>query len=393
MNIADRVARLKPSATLSVSARAQELKAQGKDILSLSVGEPDFPTPEHICAAAREAIDAGFTRYTPVPGLPELRAAAAGYFARFYSVRAAAENILISSGAKHSLYTLFQSLLNPGDHVLIPAPYWVSYPPMVELAGAKPVTIPTSPENAFKLSLQDLNKSLTPKTRLLVLNSPSNPTGVCYTQPELDAIAAWGVANNLLIVSDEIYDRLVYTPEGPASLAPWWEAHPENFVIVNGVAKTFSMTGWRIGYTLAEAGLIAAMGRLQGQSTSNASSVSQKAALAALAGEYSHLDLMCRSFRERRDLALAIIASWPDVLCPRPDGAFYLFPDLHRHYREAFPDSTALCAALLESAGVALVPGAAFGDDHCVRISYAVDAGTLEKALARIARFLGLPGR
>ena len=390
MHIADRVAHLKPPATLSISAKAQELKARGKDILSLSVGEPDFPTPEHIREAAKEAIDAGFTRYTPVPGLPELRAAAADYFTHFYSVRAAAENILISSGAKHSLYTLFQSLLNPGDHVLIPAPYWVSYPPMVELAGAKPVIIHTSPENAFKLSPQDLHTSLTPKTRLLILNSPSNPTGVCYTRAELDAIAAWGVANNILIVSDEIYYRLVYTPEGPASLAPWWEAHPENFVLINGVAKTFSMTGWRIGYTLAEPGLIAAMGRLQGQSTSNASSVSQKAALAALTLGYSHLEAMRRAFRERRDQAMERIASWPEVFCPKPDGAFYLFPDLHCHYREAFPDSTALCAALLEEAGVALVPGAAFGDDRCVRISYAVDAGTLAEALARIARFLGI---
>jgi aspartate aminotransferase len=388
MNIADRVARLKPSATLSISAKAQELKARGRDVLSLSVGEPDFPTPEHIREAAKEAIDAGFTRYTPVAGLPELRAAAADYFARFYSIRASADNILISNGAKHSLYVLFQTLLNPGDHVLIPAPYWVSYPPMVELAGAKPVIIPTSPEDAFKISTQALNTSLTPKTRLLILNSPSNPTGVCYTRSELDAIASWGVANNIVIVSDEIYDRLVYTPEGPASLAPWWETHPENFVIVNGVAKTFSMTGWRIGYALAEPGLIAAMSRLQGQSTSNASSISQKAALAGLTQTYDHLESMCRALRKRRDLAMEILASWPDVLCPRPDGAFYLFPDLHLHYREAFPDSTALCAALLDAAGVALVPGAAFGDNHCVRISYAVDADTLAQALKRIARFL-----
>ncbi|MDR2160695.1 MAG: pyridoxal phosphate-dependent aminotransferase [Desulfovibrio sp.] len=390
MDIAERVARLKPSATLSINARALELSARGKDILSLSVGEPDFPTPEHICAAAKEAIDAGFTRYTPVPGLPELRAAAAGYFRHFYSVHAAAENIIISNGGKHSLYLLFQTLLNPGDHVLLPSPCWVSYPPMVELAGAKPVMIPTLPENCFKISLLDLQHSLTPKTRMLILNSPSNPTGSCYTRAELDAVAAWGLANSVIIVSDEIYDRLAYSPEGPQSLSPWWEKHPENFVIVNGVAKTFAMTGWRIGYTLADAGLIAAMSRLQGQSTSNASSVSQKAALAALTQGYSHLGIMCRAFRERRDLALDIISSWPDVLCPQPEGAFYIFPDMHRHYRGALADSTSLCAALLDEAGVAVVPGAAFGDDHCLRISYAVAPAVLEQALARIARFLRL---
>ena len=388
MKIADRVAQLKPSATLSVSAKAQELQAKGKDIFSLSVGEPDFPTPEYICKAAQKAIDDGFTRYTPVPGLSELRAAAAGYFNTHYGVHADSENIIISSGGKHSLYSLFQTMLNPGDHVLIPAPYWVSYPPMVELAGAKPLIINTSADGNYKITPQELQKNLTPKARLLILNSPSNPTGVCYTRAELDAIAAWAVANNILVVSDEIYDRLAYGPEGPLSLSSWWEKHPENFVIVNGVAKTFSMTGWRIGYTLAHKECIAAMSRFQGQSTSNAAAVSQKAAEAALKGDFRLVDEMRQAFERRRDLAMEIISSWPDVVCPKPDGAFYLFPDMHLHYTTSIPDSTSLCTHLLEKAGVALVPGIAFGDDRCIRISYAVAEDTLEKALRKVAKAL-----
>ena len=388
MKIADRMAQLKPSATLTISAKAQELKAKGKDILSLSVGEPDFPTPLHIREAAKEAIDQGFTRYTDVPGTPELRAAAAGYFNHFYGANATAENIIISNGGKHCLYNIFQILLNPGDHVLIPGPYWVSYPPMVELAGAKPVIINTSPENGFKISLQELQNSLTPKTRALIINSPSNPTGACYTAAELDAIAAWAVAHNILIISDEIYDRLAYGKEGPLSLSPWWEKHPENFIIVNGAAKTFSMTGWRIGYTLAHPEYISAMSKLQGQSTSNPCSIAQKAALAALTGGFDMLDDMRKVFERRRDMAMGIINSWPDIVCQKPDGAFYLFPDVHRHYNEAIPDSTTLCTVLLETAGVALVPGIAFGDDRCVRISYAVDDATLETALHKTAKVL-----
>ncbi len=388
MKLADRVAQLKPSATLAVSAKAQELKAQGKDILSLSVGEPDFPTPSHIRKAAKEAIDAGFTRYTPVPGIPELRAAAAGYFNRFYGINAEAEHIIISNGGKHCLYNLCQVLLNPGDHVLIPAPYWVSYPPMVELAGAKPVIIATLPENGFKISIDDLEKSLTPKTRLLILNSPSNPTGSCYTPAELDAIADWAVKSKVIVLSDEIYDRLVYDPVTPVSLAPWWMKYPENFVVVNGVAKTFAMTGWRVGYTLAHPEYVKAMSRLQGQSTSNVCSISQKAAIAALTGDFAPVEEMRQAFERRRNLALEIIGTWPDVICPKPDGAFYLFPDVHRHYNSTAPDSTTLCTTLLAEAGVALVPGAAFGDDRCIRISYAVSDEVLVKALHKAAKVL-----
>ncbi len=388
MKLADRVSQLKPSATLAVSAKAQELKAQGKDILSVSVGEPDFATPDHICRAAKEAIDAGFTRYTPVPGIPELRNAAAAYFNRFYGVAAEAEHIIISNGGKHCLYNLCQVLLNPGDHVLIPAPYWVSYPPMVELAGAKAVIVSTSPDKGFKVTPADLEKSFTPKTRALFLNSPSNPTGACYTAAELDALAGWAVERGVLVIADEIYDQLVYEPFTPTSLAPWWQKYPELFVITNGVAKTFAMTGWRVGYALAHPEYIKAMSRLQGQSTSNVCSIAQKAAIAALNGDFAPVGEMRGAFERRRDLALEIVGSWPDVLCPKPGGAFYIFPDVHRHYCGRFADSTTLCTTLLAEAGVAAVPGAAFGDDRCIRISYAVSDETLVKALHKIGKVL-----
>ena len=384
MKLAERVAQLKPSATLAISAKAQELKAQGKDILSLSVGEPDFPTPEHIRAAAKKAMDEGFTRYTPVPGMPALRKAAADYFNAFYDADAKAENIIVTNGGKQGIYNLCQALLNPGDHVLIPAPYWVSYPPIVELAAAKPVIIPTLAEKGFKVSKADLEKSLTPKTRMLMLNSPSNPTGSCYTRDELDAIADWAVSKGIIVFADEIYDRLVYGDVEPLSLCKWWRKYPDNFVIGNGVSKTFAMTGWRVGYVLGAPDITQAMSRLQGQSTSNVCSISQKAALAALEGGFDDVETMRKAFERRRDLAMDIVGAWPDVVCPKPGGAFYIFPDVHRHYNERFADSSALCSYLLDEAGVALVPGVAFGDDRCIRLSYAVDDDTLVKALKRV---------
>lgn len=388
MKLSERVLQLKPSATLAVSAKAQELKSQGKDILSLSVGEPDFPTPEYICTAAKNAVDAGFTRYTPVPGLPGLRKAVSDDFNRRYRAASGPDNIIVSNGGKQCLFNLCQALLNPGDHVLISAPYWVSYPPMVELAGGKPVIIATSPEKNFKLTIPDLDKSLTPKTRILLLNSPSNPTGVCYSREELDAIAQWAVDKDIVVVSDEIYDRLVYGGAPSLSLCAWWNKHPENFVIVNGVAKSYSMTGWRVGYALANVDLIKAMTRLQGQSTSNVCSVAQKAAQAALSTQTGEVEEMCKAFERRRDIAMEIVSAWPDVVCPTPDGAFYIFPDVHAHYCDTYPDSTTLCAYLLDEAGVALVPGVAFGDDRCIRISYAVSDDILVKALKKVEKVI-----
>ncbi|MFV0421004.1 pyridoxal phosphate-dependent aminotransferase [Oleidesulfovibrio sp.] len=388
MKISDRLMQVKPSATLAVNAKALELKAQGREIISLSVGEPDVPPSAHIGAAAKQAIDDNFTRYTAVPGIPELREAVAGYFNRFYGVDAAVENTIVTNGGKQALYNLFQVLLNPGDEVLIPTPYWVSYPAMVQLAGGVPVTVAASAEADFKISVKDLKQALTPRTRVLLMNSPSNPTGACYTREEMDEIAAWAIENGLFIISDEIYDQLVYAPASPAGLAPWWQSNPGQVCVVNGLAKSFSMTGWRVGYVLGHPDLVKALGKIQGQSTSNVCSIAQKAALAALTGPFDALDTLRTEYARRRDIALDIMSGWKDVVCPKPDGAFYLFPDVHRLYNDTIPDSATLCTRLMEDAGVALVPGVAFGDDRCVRISYAVSEETLRDALGKISKVL-----
>ena len=388
MKLAQRITSIKPSATLTINTKAQELRAAGRQIVSLAVGEPDFRTPEHVCEAARQAMEQGFTRYTPVPGIPELRTAVCGYFRDFYGVDSAMDNVVVTNGGKQSLYNLFQVLLDPGDEVIVPAPYWVSSPALVQLADGVPVFVATEPQNDFLVSVEQLEAARTPRTRCLVMNTPSNPTGCHYTQEQLDAIAAWAVDKGIFVIADEIYDRLVYAPAKPASLAPWWRRHPENFAVVNGLAKSFAMTGWRVGYTLAHADLIKAMTKIQGQSTSNICSIAQKAALAALTGGWECLAPMLAAFVRRRDLGLAKVLGWGDVICPKPAGAFYLFPQVDAYYTPEVPDSTALCGLLLERAGVALVPGVAFGDDRCIRISYALDDETLSDCLDKVGQVL-----
>jgi aspartate aminotransferase len=371
-----------------MSAKAQALKSPGRDILSLSIGEPDFATPTHIGNAGKQAIDEEFTHYTAGPGIIELRGAVAGYFRAQYGVTAAAENVIISNGGKQALYNCFVALLDPGDEVLIPAPYWVSYPAMVELAGAVPVIAPSSVESRFKVTPEDLDRHHTKKTKVLVINSPSNPSGACYDKAELDAVARWALDRNVIVVSDEIYDQLVYAPAEKVSFSPWWQKHPEHFVIVGGVSKSFAMTGWRLGHALAAPQLIKAMATFQEQTTSNVCSITQKAALAAYTGDFAPVEAMRRAFLRRRDLAVSIISTWKDVVCHVPEGAFYIFPDMHRLYTDKRPDSLAMCGQLLEHAGVALVPGGPFGEDRCVRISYAAADDVLVKALERVAAFL-----
>lgn len=388
MRISDRLRKLKPSATLAVNAKAQELKAQGREVVSLAVGEPDFGTPQHVCLAAKKAIDDGFTRYTPVPGIPDLRNAIAGYYGQFYGVCAKGENAIASGGGKQAIYNLLMALLNPGDEVLIPAPYWVSYPAMVELADGVPVIVPTDPENGFLVSTRDLEAVCTPRTSVLILNSPSNPTGGHYAQEALDEIARWAKARGVFIISDEVYDRLVYEPAKPSTLSNFWQRHPENVAIVGALSKSFCMTGWRVGWALAHPDLVKACAKIQGQSTSNINSITQKAAIAALTGPWTLVDEMKTAFVRRRDLALGIIRSWPGVTCAKPDGAFYLFPVVEKYYTPQMPDSAAMCTRLLEEAGVALVPGSAFGDDRCVRFSYAVADEVLVTALTRVGTVL-----
>jgi aspartate aminotransferase len=389
MKIADRLSCIRPSATLAVNAKAAELKEQGRKIVSLAIGEPDFPTPAHICKAAHKAIDEGFTRYTAVPGIPELRRAVGTYYQRCYSLEPPADSVLVSNGGKHSLFNYFTALLNPGDEVVIPAPYWLSYPDMVMLAGGVPVALPVSAQEGFKLTPVKLAKAITPKTRLVILNAPSNPTGAGYSQEELDALLDCCVKKGVCVASDEIYDRIVYAPAQPVSAIRWWRQYPELVTVFNGCAKSFSMTGWRVGYCVGHPQLIKAMGTIQSQSTSNVCSIAQKAAVAALEGPYDCVVEMAAAFQRRRDLALNIMSSWRGVLCPKPEGAFYLFADMSCYFgTHGIADSADLCAYFLEKAGVALVPGSPFGDDACVRFSYAVADEVLEQALKSMEKVL-----
>ncbi len=384
MQFSRKMSSIKPSATLAMNAKVLELKAQGVPVTSLAVGEPNFPTPEHIREAGERAIREGFTRYTAVPGIPELREAVAGYFNRIYGVNPSPDCTIVSNGGKQSLYNLFLALLDPGDEVLVPVPYWVSYPAMIHLCQGVPVYVPASASQNFKITVEQLEQNRTEKTRILIFNSPSNPSGACYTEAECAAIVEWAVRHDIFIISDEIYDQLVYAPARPAGLATWWERFPEHIAIVNGLAKSFAMTGWRVGYTLADPALIKVLSQITGQTTANICSISQKAAVAALNGPYDCVSTMREAFRRRRDMAWTEIASWEKVVCPKPDGAFYLFADVSALYTDAMPNAAALCSMLLDKAGVALVPGDAFGDPACVRFSYAVADEVLMDALNRI---------
>ena len=388
MKLSQRILSLQPSATMAINAKAQEMRAQGRKVISLAVGEPDFVTPDHIIEAAKQALDEGFVKYTPVPGIPELRDAVAGYFNRFYQVKPEREEVMVSNGGKHCLYNLFQCLLDPGDEVLILAPYWVSYPAMVQLAQGMPVFVPAAAEDNFLVSVDKLDRAVTDRTRAIIINTPSNPTGCHYTQEQLNELADWARSKDIFIISDEIYDQLVYEPAKPASLAGFWAENKDRAAIVNGLSKSMAMTGWRVGFCLAHRDLIKAMIKFQGQSTSNICSIAQKGAVAALTGSFEPVEVMKQSFVKRRDLALEIVRSWPGVVCPKPDGAFYIFPDVSAIYNDEVKNSVELCQKILEEVEVALVPGAAFGDDRCIRISYALDEETLTVALNRVGEVI-----
>lgn len=388
MQISDRLSSIKPSLTLSVNSRALELKAQGISVISLAVGEPDFPTPKHVCEAAKAAIDDNFCRYTAVPGIPELRKAAGAYFERNYGVPVPMESIVIGAGGKHCLYNFMQATLNPGDEVLVPAPFWLSYPDMVMLTGATPVPVLAGPEQGFKVTPSMLEAHTTDKTRLLILNSPSNPTGAVYTEAEFTAIMDWAIARGLFVLSDEIYDQLVFAPAKMTSAISWFAKYPEQVAVLNGLSKSYAMTGWRVGFLAAHPTLIKKISAMQGHSTSNICSIAQKAGLAALTGSMECVDKMREAFVRRRDFAMKIIEGWPFAICPKPDGAFYLFLDVSKCYGGSVNNSTDLCTLLLDKAHVAVVPGAAFGDDKCIRFSYAVGDDVLKGALESIGKVL-----
>jgi aspartate aminotransferase len=389
MHVANRAKRLKPSITLAITAKANELRAQGRDVIAFGAGEPDFDTPPHVREAAKKAIDAGFTRYTPASGTPELKDAIVEKFRRDNGADYKRENIIVSCGGKHSLHVLFQALLDPGDEAIIPAPYWVSYPPMVELAGGKPVIAPTDESTGFRVTVDQLAKLATPSTRILVLNSPSNPTGAAYSEPELRALCDFCLAHGITVVSDEIYESIVYGGFKFVSVASLGPQYRENCVIVNGVSKSHAMTGWRIGYTAGPANVIAAMGRLQDQSTSNPSSISQKAAVAALTGPQDFLKEWVAAFDERRRYAVAALNAIEGVRCTDPEGAFYVFPHVMALYGKKAGDRTIataedLCDYLLDTAGTALVPGTDFGAPDNIRLSYAVSLAHVKDGLRRM---------
>lgn len=384
---------LEPSATLAMAAKAKQLKAAGKAVYDFSVGEPDFTTPQHICDAAAAAMKAGHTHYTVASGIPELKAAIAKQYQATHGLTYTPQQVVVSNGAKHSLHNVFTALCDPGDEVIIPAPYWVSYAELVKLTGAKPVIVATDEDNNFKLTPQQLRAALTGKTKILLLCSPSNPTGSMYSPDELGALADVAIERNLIVISDEIYERLIYGDNKFASFATVRPGLQDRTVIVNGVSKAYAMTGWRIGWTLSPANVATAMADLQSQETSNPCSVSQYAAVAALEGPQECVGTMLVEFARRREFVRERIAAIPQLKCTDMAGAFYAFinikPYLGRTYGGArVENSTQWCLTLLEQHGVATVMGSAFGAEGYARISFATDMATLEAGFDRIAQFL-----
>jgi len=392
LHLAGRMRALEPSATLAMAARASAMAAAGVPVVDLSVGEPDFPTPPHICAAAEAAIRGGRTKYTPAAGIPDLRKAVAADSTRRTGLPVTPAQVVVSNGAKHALHNVFMALLDPGDEVIVPTPYWVSYAELIKLSGAKPVLLPTRLEDDFKLHPAALRAALTPATRMLLLCTPSNPTGVVYSADELRGLADVAIEADLAVVSDEIYDQLVFDGRQAVSFPTLRPGLESRTVVVAGVSKTYSMTGWRIGWTIAPEPLSKAIGNLQSQETSNPCSVSQHAALAALTGPQECVGDMCRAFQRRRDLVAGRLAALPGVRLPRIGGAFYAFFDIQPilgRGRDGITTSMQWCEALLEREHVALVAGSAFGAEGHVRMSFAASEEKLAEGIDRIARFIG----
>jgi aspartate aminotransferase len=377
-----------------MNAKALSMRAAGVDVISFGVGEPDFDTPKHIREEAIRAIEEGFTRYTAVGGIPELKDAIIEKFRRDNDLSYEPDEVMVSCGGKHVLYNLAQAFLNPGDEVIIPAPYWVSYPPIVILAGASPVIVGTQEADDFKLSPESLEKAITPRTRLLILNSPSNPTGSVYTESELRALIEVILKYNIWVISDEIYEKLIFDDRPFHSVAQLSEEAKSKTFVVNGVSKTYAMTGWRIGYVAGPRQIMAGMTKIQSQSTSNPNSIAQKAAVAALNGPQDSIEAMVEAFVSRREYLLERLNAIKGVHCNVPGGAFYAFPNFSHYFNaetegRAIKGSVDLCEYLLTEARVALVPGIAFGDDSFMRFSYATGLETIKEGLDRIESALG----
>ena len=392
IRVANRAASIKPSPTLAVTAKAAELRAAGRDIIALSAGEPDFDTPSHIKEAAVKAIHDGKTKYTAAGGLPELKQAVVDKFQRENALSYKPEQVLVSCGAKHSIYNLMQALLNPGEEVIIPAPYWVSYPDMAKLTGAEPVVIKTGLENRFKITRKQLHGAITDKSRLLIINSPSNPTGVSYSETELAEIAALLTEHpEIIILTDDIYEHILWGQSGFKNIVNVCPELYDRTVVVNGVSKAYSMTGWRIGYLGGPLPLVKAAQKIQSQSTSNASSISQYAAIAALTGDQTYINESMAIFKQRHDFVHTGLNSIDGVECTASDGTFYSFPNMQGviDKLDGINNDIELGEYLLEKAEVALVPGSAFGAKGYMRLSYATSMENLETAIERLKDALG----
>jgi aspartate aminotransferase len=384
MKLAARVGQVPPSLTLAIAAKAKALKADGIDVCSFSAGEPDFDTPAHIKAAAEKALQDGKTKYGPAAGEPKLREAIARKLREDNGLCYNAENVIVTNGGKHSLFNLMLALIEAGDEVIIPAPYWLSYPEMVKLAEGIPVIVPTDAASGYKITPDQLRSAITPKTKVFVLNSPSNPTGMIYTPAEIKALAEVVVEHDILVVSDEIYEKILYEGAEHLSIGAIGPEIFERTIISNGFAKAYSMTGWRLGYLAGPVPLIKAATTIQSHSTSNVCTFAQYGAIAALESSQDCVEEMRQAFAKRREVMFERLNAIPGLICPKPDGAFYMFPDISKTGMK----SLEFCDALLESQQVAVVPGIAFGADDCIRLSYATDMASIEKGMDRLEKFV-----
>ena len=383
MEISERAAQLTPSLTLSIDSKAKAMKAEGIDVCGFGAGEPDFDTPEHIKAAAIEALQAGFTKYTPSAGIPELRAAIAEKLATDNELTYRAGQIVVSNGAKHSCYNAILATCQPGDEVIIPAPYWVSYPDMVRLVGAEPVIVPTMERNNWKMRAEDFQNAMTPRTKMLIMNTPCNPTGSVYTREELEAIVEVASGEDIYILSDEIYEKLVYDDAKHVSIASLSKEAYDLTITVNGFSKSYAMTGWRLGYLAAPEAVAKAVDSIQSHTTANPSSFSQRGALAALKGDQQAVSDMRDEFDMRRNYMIDRLSKIPNVTAVKPQGAFYVLLNIS----QLGLSSQNFADRLLSKANVAVVPGAAFGDDRTIRLSYATSIDIIKKGLDRLQDF------
>ena len=389
LKLADRVMSLTPSSTLAITAKAKELKAQGIDVIGLGAGEPDFNTPQYILDAAVKSMNEGQTKYTPSAGLPALKTAIIEKFRKDQEIEYKPNEIIVASGAKHALYTLFQVLLNEDDEVIIPTPYWVSYPEQVKLAGGNPVYIEGAEKNNFKISAQQLKAAVTERTKALIINSPSNPTGILYTEEELRELGTICLEKNILIISDEIYEKLVYGEFKHISIAQLSPELKEQTIVINGVSKSHSMTGWRIGYAAGNHQIIKAMTNLASHSTSNPTTTAQYATIAAYNGSQEPVEEMRQAFEKRLEAIYDKLIAIPGLTCVKPQGAFYLFPNVKEAAElSGYSDVDAFVEGLLVEAKVAVIPGSGFGAPDNIRLSYATSLDLLEVAVERINQFI-----